>query len=302
MKRQRKSEFLARAVDMLLPGIYCNSAVRERLAQLHCSTRVYPPAENEVLDIPPELSPVCKMLAGEWCRLYDEWANSKPRYEFCDGFLLCFFLRVCFAQISVVLRGQVDSRWTLQSSMARALRRGQDRESIRRKAEDFLVRVQKVASLQVDYPNGFPPEHEQAILQHYGFPTELIDCTYSYDVALFFAEGARDFPDPFYKMPHSGAIYCLPVHKIMEIATLTTLPSSVMRPSLQRGVFISGLDEQRFKEIEKDHKYIFLHGPTPVWSGLTDIRFPGPVGLGSYLMPSVDPLDMIASAIRKEAY
>jgi hypothetical protein len=164
-------------------------------------------------------------------------------------------------------------------------------------AQQFLQQLSQFEFVQNAYGTNIPENHKQAILQHYGFPTELLDCTYSYDVALFFAEGAKDSAPVAEESSECGSIYAFPSHIIPKNAVILSLPPAIMRASLQRGVFISNLDSNDIELLEQ-HKFTFKHKKMPVWNGLSDIQFGSPIGLSHYLFPTADPIEMMAEPLR----
>lgn len=89
-------------------------------------------------------------------------------------------------------RGQRESAWGLQTSLERALRvetPSGHYYSNRRKAEsDLLSKFQQGAHrFNSDLPSNDDIASWRALMQHYGVPTSLLDCTWSPYVALYFA-------------------------------------------------------------------------------------------------------------------
>jgi hypothetical protein len=178
------------------------------------------------------------------------------------------------------------------------------------KGEDILLRTQEQASkflsaLRVHplvtelYGSELPELHASAILQHYGFPTNLLDCTYSADVALYFGEGGTDIPKPEAERAELGAMYGFPPAVVGNVAALVTLSPLIMRPSLQQGVFIASLDDEHRLKLER-YKYVFRHQGVPIWNGFAGVTFGSPAGLGRYLFPASDPLHAIAQKYREQ--
>lgn len=87
-----------------------------------------------------------------------------------------------------MFRGQMDSKWPIKSSLERA---AIDRFDICPKdiprIEEGLIRQFKRQSYQ--YVKDIPVDHIEwlALMQHHGAPTRLIDWTYSFYIAAFFA-------------------------------------------------------------------------------------------------------------------
>jgi len=204
------------------------------------------------------------------------------------------FSRLLWANEPVLLRGHADHTWTLQTSLERARFRGDEYvERWRRAAEQFLARLEKEPAVRRAYAGNIPDHHREAILQHYGFPTELLNVTYSYDVALYFAEGGTD--DLVDGGRNLGCLYAFPTWVISSAPY--TLAPGIMRPALQRGVFVKGVGPRERTSLER-FRLVFQHFDMPVWNGLSNIPFGSPVGLGKYLFPLSDPLEFLAADIR----
>lgn len=105
-----------------------------------------------------------------------------------------------------VFRGQADARWGLAPSLYRS---PLDETEVNRRREytkRFLcalsnqARIQKSPSLG---PHKRLYDEQIALAQHYGYPTHLLDFTYSAHVAAFFATYGRPMESRI------GVIYCL---------------------------------------------------------------------------------------------
>jgi hypothetical protein len=134
-------------------------------------------------------------------------------------------------------------------------------------------------------------------LQHYGFPTDFLDLTYSFDIALYFAEGTESGRyNAERPMPVMGAIYAFSTNLIADDGILVTLPPVIMRPSLQHGVFVRLSSESR--EALEAYKFRFYHHQDPVSSGISEIGYTTEPNLERYLFPLSDPLELIAAPMR----
>src|SRR5262249_13343598 len=142
----------------------------------------------------------------------------------------------------------------------------------------FLVEVEKLPDRRHLGLSGGEPE---ALCQHYGFPTEYLDFTWSLETAGFFALGG----DERYRRPNdppwaTGAIWATDVSGTArnDGVELVSLPAQVMRPWLQRGEF---LNMATAKDKIRIVRFLFSHQP--------DIWVEALAGLGPY---SVTPLSM----------
>ena len=88
-----------------------------------------------------------------------------------------------------IFRGQGSSRWGLQSSLDRTLATFVINQSEASRLEQGLLRRFKRQCYH--YITDTPQEHDDlewlALMQHHGAPTRLLDWTYSFFVALYFA-------------------------------------------------------------------------------------------------------------------
>ena len=238
--------------------------------------------------------PVVEWLVGRWCLIFDSWRAQPARFIFEDGYALAFFLLGLFSDAGVMLRGQVNSAWRITTSLSRWRTNKPDRLSeALRAADEFIRRVSELNGIKDFYPRGLSGDHAQAICQHYGFPTDLVDVTTTFDVALFFAEdwsGARD------DFPLEGAIYALPTRLIGSDSVLIALPPFVMRPNLQAGKFLRGTPA--LLESFESSKFRYRHARWPASRGLSRPTFSSAPAIRDYIYPPSDALELIAAELR----
>jgi hypothetical protein len=217
-----------------------------------------------------------------------------------DGFAALFLIRLLWANDPLLLRGQYNGDWKLIPSIERAKQKGSAYiQDVTEKSTKFLKQVVELDFIKRAYGASVPPMHQLALLQHYGFPSPLLDCTYSYDVALFFAEGGLDYKPRQKEYPSSGAIFAIPTQLLPESAVLISMPPAVMRPNLQRGVFIMNLSVDDLARLEKQ-KFIFKHKRLPIWNAIGGIPYGGAADIGNYLFPVSDPIERIGHPIEEK--
>jgi hypothetical protein len=292
----RDWEFIFRAAEILIHCAMDCRGVPERRRD-HFKHNVLSGSAAEAERFSPAVSEQADWFAQRWCGLFDDWSRDPKAYVFADGYALLFFLCVLHANMNVVLRGQVNADWRVATSLSRWRKLKGDEATTRARltADQFIARISEWAPLKAQYPKGLREDHREAICQHYGFPTEYIDVTFAYDVALFFAEDWNALGrEP---MPECGAIYALPIHTISRHSLLITLPPAVMRPNLQFGKFLHGSSGESLDLIER-HKFRYRHASWPIARGLSRIGFESPPRLAQYLYPPSDPLEAIASELR----
>ncbi len=235
----RDWELAFRATEILIQCVIDDAGVAGRRKD-HFKHKILSGSTAEIDRFSPAVAAQAGWFADRWCGLFDNWARDPAACVFTDGYALVFFLSVLYANMNIVLRGQVNADWKVTTSLKRWRQLKGEKETRRARltADQFVARISEWAPLKAQYPNGLQQAHREAVCQHYGFPTEYVDVTFAYDVALFFAEDWKDIGRQ--PMPELGAIYALPVHLIGEESLLVILPPAVMRPNLQFGKFLNG--------------------------------------------------------------
>jgi len=192
-----------------------------------------------------------------------------------------------------VFRGQADARWGLTPSLYRS---PLNETEVNRRCEytkRFLCALSKQARIQISpslEPHKRSDDEQIALAQHYGYPTHLLDFTYSAHVAAFFTTYGRPIESRI------GVIYCL---NQQEWSTFenpfaclgTTQPESealllekglhpappiriidpvyVPRIKLQKGLFVA-VEKQGFNLLEVIiDRFYFVHSPGLVYQAPT---------------------------------
>jgi hypothetical protein len=182
--------------------------------------------------------------------------------------------------------------------MDRARRRGEAFvQRAEEAAEKFIEAVERLPRMRTYYERGMRHDHKSAVLQHYGFPTTFLDLTFSFDIALFFAELREPGTDP----PRHGAIFAIPTYRLPMQSAIVTLPPAIMRPNLQLGKFLDAADPHVVESLE-EHKFRFAQRKTQVSNGIGRVGFSTIPGLNDYLFPRSDPLEGIAQPLLDELF
>lgn len=295
----RDWEFFYKASTILWSNVAEKAIVKERRDNYGLELG-FPTIKSpwyEVDRLGSELDDICNFLASKWSHLFDAWHTSKNTFVFEDGYSVLFFLRILWANNVVLLRGHYDESWKLTSSLQRAKKKGRKYLAQRlQEADAFASKIKNYPPITRYYSGDIPELHLLAILQHYGYPTDLLDFTYSMDIALFFAENSTSLNSETNSDFSCGSIYALPSNLLPENALLITLPSEIIRPTLQRGVFIANTTIAERKRVELC-KYVYRHKSSPVYNSLNEIDFTATVGLSKYILPVFDPIMDIALGI-----
>jgi hypothetical protein len=200
---------------------------------------------------------------------------------------LLFFLETLSLKRKLLYRGQVNGEWRLETTLARSVRNGVGSAAIARAKNGFLKAVEKLPDRRHLGLSGGEPE---ALCQHYGFPTDYLDFTWSLETAGFFALGG----DERYRRPvdppcATAAIWALDVMGLdrNDGIELVSLPAQVMRPWLQRGEFLNvAATKRRIKIV----KFLFRHH-ADIWvDALANLGPYSSTPLSMFLFPRRDPL------------
>jgi hypothetical protein len=292
----RDYEFLYRGGEVLLARLADLPQVRQR-REAALNFQPLAASSYEARRLSPALDPIIPWFADQWTTLYDAWNRDRRATVFEDGYALLFFLRVLMSGPEVLLRGHADETWELETTAARFLRvHGQEKfRKARLAAQAFVDKLEALDFVRDQYPKGLRPDQREAVCQHYGFPTEYLDLTFSWDVALYFAEDWMRLPAE--SQPEIGALYAIPAHVIARDASLITLPPSIMRPNLQSGKFLRCDSQSLLKRI-RAYKFRYWHAGTQYSRGLNEISYTTWPNLSHFLFPSSDPIEAIAAGLR----
>lgn len=123
-------------------------------------------------------------------------------------------------QMRWIFRGVGDATYLLEPSIERCVGQWEQGNTKADIEEGLLRRFQRRAHQYIDSPPNLDERLEWlALMQHHGAPTRLLDWTYSFYVACFFAlESARA------KKP--CAVWAIPTHELAE-AALKAMPKKV---------------------------------------------------------------------------
>lgn len=91
-------------------------------------------------------------------------------------------------------RGQADASWKLETSLERSMGSSYSDVDLRLKREHLMIKRFKAAAHRylVHLPEDDNWIEWLALMQHHGCPTRLLDCTYSFGVAAYFAADVID--------------------------------------------------------------------------------------------------------------
>lgn len=298
-ERDRSWELAYRAAELLWARVGERAAVLERRQRVFAELAAAPigTSDRDKRQFGIASEPVCEWIAERWTAAFDEWNRGRHEHVFDDAFGAMLFARILWANEPVLLRGHVDHSWTLTTTLERARQKGDSQvRRLQAAGERFLEALTLEEHIMRPYAGKIPERHRLAILQHYGFPTDLLDVTTSYDVALYFAEGGTDHLED--DGPSLGCLYAFPAWAVPSAPY--TLAPSIMRPSLQRGVFLAGLSAGHRAELDR-FRLVYRHADMPVWDGLHGIPFGSPAALGRYLFPFADPLARLATTLLTSA-
>jgi hypothetical protein len=293
----RDSEFLYRGSQVLLPKLADQPEITSRREAV-LKRRPVASSTYEAARLSSKLESQVEWFAAEWISLFDAWHRQPSTHIFEDGYSVLYFLRVLTGNEQVLLRGHADARWEIETTSKR-LRDfdAQQFEKARAAAEAFVAQVEALDFVREQYRTGLRPDQREALCQHYGFPTDYLDFTFSWDVALFFAEDWMKLP--FELRPELGAIYAVPIHVMAREASLITLPAAIMRPSLQSGKFLK-CDSPALLEKIREYQFRYRHAGTQYSDGMTQITYTTWPALFHFLFPSSDPIEAIAAGFRRQ--
>lgn len=226
-----------------------------------------------------------------WNRLIDALSQAET---FENIYALLFFLQIISVGRKLIYRGQENDKWELVSSLKRYMdRENPDPHKLDTLKKSFIDHIHNMP----DRRHLVLGESEnEALCQHYGFPTDLIDFTWDANIAGFFALGGWKRYRFYETVRHPcGAIWAIDVQGDMSDALeIITLPSQVMRPTLQKGEFVNFNSLQEARNQPRINKFMFRHDENLWISELYEMSPNDNISLEKYLMPHRDPLEQIA--------
>lgn len=235
-------------------------------------------------------------LREMWLQTYDAWEKRQDDYLFEDGYHLLFFLKLLWCEDTLFLRGHPDDEWEISSTLMRERQNEDFDENLNRQKITEFIEVSLKAENGVTSATAFDlsEPHKQAIAQHYGFPTEYVDFTTNFEVALFFAEGCEKKID---KQRSIAAIFAVPPKLLGDNFFPLVLPDTILRPSLQHGAFLRVRDETECDALT-GFKFRFVRRSWPICSSIGSQGFATSKSLNDYMFPKNDVLQRISDEIR----
>jgi hypothetical protein len=194
----------------------------------------------------PELIPKCSNQ-GPDCfveKATDAWETMAAETDdgtgvFPDIHTLLFFLEPLAVGRKLPYRGHANSEWALESTYRRRIDVGWNAEAIQQAKTSFL---QAVNNLSDRRHVELLPNQQEGVCQHYGFPTEYLDFTWSADIAGFFALGRADAYDrgahAHERFPRGSLFVLDAMGKSDDRLDIVTIGRGFLRPALQRGEFL----------------------------------------------------------------
>jgi len=200
---------------------------------------------------------------------------------------LLFFLELLRIGRQLLFRGQADSQWGLQTTLTRKLNQYWDPITIRKAKRSFVNAVHELPDRR---HIKLLENEEEALCQHYGFPTHLLDFTWSQDIAAFFALGGFEAYERGFR-PHDkiemGSFWVIDtMGRYANGIQIASLGRGFMRPALQRGEFLRLTDDPAILV----SKFLFRHDPDGWADSLDDLGPTSVTSFASYLMPARDPV------------
>jgi hypothetical protein len=224
----------------------------------------------------------------------DSLSNDLKPFD--NIYALLFFLEILAVGRKLLFRGQSNCEWSLQSTLDRYISKGFDLISIKQKKMQYIEKVHQLSDRK---HLSLCEEELEALCQHYGFPTDFIDFTWSSTIAAFFALGGSAAYSLLNDVKYPiGSIWVIDVEGIYNKGIkLITLPNQVMRPWLQRGEFLQYSFLKSSSSNLKIVNLTFFH-QSEVWiDELYDLNPYSLTPLSRYLMPSRDPLEELADSL-----
>ena len=218
--------------------------------------------------------------------------------HFPDIYSLLFFLEVISVGRKILYRGQYNGDWDLETTISRKQKEGCDLKAIIKAKKDFVTQVQNLSDATHFCLSDI---QEEALCQHYGFPTSYLDFTWKSEIAAFFALGGENRYKHRNIEPHhlTGSIFAFDISNCPSSdIELVSLPQQMMRPTLQYGEFLKL--NLPWAKSAKIYKFIFDHRNDLWIEDICNISGNDVTPINSYLMPKRDDVETTAKTVKNQ--
>jgi len=199
---------------------------RERLADNLCAKGVLDERDRHDLED----------LWDAMRRIEPDRMDPTPLFENIYDLLLWVYVRIPEYELDatngpskLVFRGQRDAAWKLQTTGQRYLKTAQEQADEGDRIQRFLAAIRQQWPRYVVLTSEL---EQEAVAQHYGFYTSLIDFSTDLEIAAYFATVSCETPQ--------GAIYLADSTTLLHDGRIrfVKIPEPFRRPNVQNGLFL----------------------------------------------------------------